>query len=82
MVGLDQKDSYAARCLAHRHFLCSGMCKTGIAGWIRRSLLWFAGPDARHHGRYVPEGLLRVWLVFAGYDTPRAVFFGCRQARR
>ena len=40
MVGLDQMDSYAARCLALRRFFRSGMRKTGIAGWMRRLLLW------------------------------------------
>ena len=66
-----------------RHY-CSGMCKAGFAVFFTlamSSLPWFAGPDARHHGRYEPEGLLRAhrrqrqlhgqgW--FTGYDTPRA----------
>ena len=38
------------------------MCKVGNAGFIRLtscSLLLSSGPDARHHGRYGPEGQLR-----------------------
>ena len=36
MASMDQKDRHAARCLVS----CSGVCKTGTAGSIRRSLLW------------------------------------------
>ena len=38
------------------------------------SLLSWSGPDAPHHGRYQPEGLLFNGLGFSGYDAPRAVF--------
>ena len=55
------------------------------------SLLWFAGPDARHHGRYQPEGLLRAhrrqwqlqgqrWFYWLRYTS--CVFpLACRHAR-
>ena len=50
MAGMDQKDRYAARCLALRRFL-----QRHVQDWY----CWFdtpfpsvvAGPDARHHGR-------------------------------
>ena len=40
-----------------------------------------AGPDARHHGRYVPEGLLRVWLVSLVTLHLALCFFPCCQAQ-
>ena len=51
---LDQKNSYAL-------FLDSGMCKAGIAGTFHLAMCLFSGlqaHDARHHGRYGPEGQL------------------------
>ena len=52
---LDQKNSYAL-------FLDSGMCKAGIAGTVHLAMCLFPGlqaHDARRHGRYEPEGILR-----------------------
>ena len=52
---LDQKNSYAL-------FLDSGMCKAGIAGTVHLAVCLFPGlqaHDARRHGRYEPEGILR-----------------------
>ena len=56
----------------------SGMCKAGIARFTRLamcSLSLFAGPDARHHGRYGQEGLLRRDAVI---DTPVVCNDRCR----
>ena len=49
---LDQKNSYA-------FFLYSGICKAGIAGTLHLAMCLFPGlqaHDARHHGRYGPDG--------------------------
>ena len=56
MAGMDQKDRFTRRdVLRSSSACCSGMCLPRDAGSL---LSWLAGPDARHHGRYVPEGLL------------------------
>ena len=55
MAGMNQKDCFALFVSG------SGMCKARFAGFLHlvmSSLPWFAGPDARHHGRYEPEGQL------------------------
>ena len=47
-------------------------------------LPWLSGPDARHHGRYEPEGQLSVacaWLVLLVMMLSRCVPCNCRQAR-
>ena len=49
-----------------------GMCKASIVGFIRLALcflLFSAGPDALHHGRYEPEGLLRGDAIAAHAQT-------------
>ena len=76
MAGLDQKDIYAL-------FPGSGMYKAGIAGTVGLAMCLFPGwqaHDARHHGRYEPDGHSRAlrrqrqlhaqgWFI--GYVTPR-----------
>ena len=65
MAGMDQKDLFALIDYG------SGLYKVGIAGFCT-FLPCFAGPDARHHGRYEPElpfraHRLRQWHVQSWY---------------
>ena len=80
---LDQKNSYAL-------FLDSGMCKAGIAGTVHLAMCLFPGlqaHDARHQGRYGPDGHSCVdtgsCMVKAGfttgYDTSCVFPWGRRQ---
>ena len=68
-----------------------GKCTAGFAGFLHlamSSLPWFAGPDARHHGRYEPEGLFRALIPavactgsFCWYFTPVVVRPRCSASR-
>ena len=67
----------------HRGHACGAgffhLCAVGFTGDAARAVL-SPGPDARHHGQYVPEGPVFGWFLLV--TTHLALYsFSCRQAQ-
>ena len=78
---MDQKDRYAARCLAHRRFLQWHVQKTGTAGCSRRSLLWLQAQMLGIMAGMYQKDFYAVGWFCRGRCTSRYILFSCRQAQ-